>query len=74
LSEPPPTRLSAGETGLRISAIVWSPNRENRFAVVNMKTVHEGDFVDDDKVLEIGQDEVVFEKAGRRFSVGVGKR
>jgi hypothetical protein len=67
-------RLSAGETGLRISAIVWSPNRQKRFAIVNLKTVHEGDLVDDGRVVQIREDEVIFEKAGRRFSVGMGKR
>jgi len=70
----PTARLSSGETGLRISAIVWSSSPGQRFAIVNLKTVHEGDFVDDEKVVEIREDEVVFEKAGRRFSVGVGKR
>jgi hypothetical protein len=64
-------RLTGSETGIRISAIVWSPNRDKRFAIVNMKTVHAGDPVDGNTVVEIGEDAVVFEKEGTRFSVGI---
>ncbi len=72
--KPPPTRLSGSAAGLRISAIVWSPNREKRFAIVNLKTVYEGDSVGGSRVMEILEDDVIFEKAGSRFSVGMGGR
>jgi len=67
-------RLTGSETGIRISAIVWSPNRDKRFAIVNMKTVHAGDPVDGNTVVDILEDAVVFEKEGTRFSVGMHGR
>ena len=66
--------LSSSETGLRISAIVWSPDRGKRFAIVNLKTVYAGDSVAGARVEEILEDEVVFEKGGERFSVGMRER
>ncbi len=57
---------------LKISAIVWSPEKEERFAVVNLKTVHEGDLFEGLLVEEIQEDGIVFEVVGRgeRFRVG----
>jgi len=69
-----PPRLSGRETGIRIAAIVWSPKREKRFAIVNLKTVYVGDSVEDSEVVEIREDEVVFERDGERFSVGMRER
>jgi len=66
-------RLSERETGIRISAIVWSPKREKRFAIVNLKTVYAGDSVAESRVVEIREEEVVFERDGERFSVGMRK-
>jgi hypothetical protein len=69
-----PPRLSGSETGLKISAIVWSPDRSKRFAIVNLKTVYAGDRIAGSRVVEIGEDALVFDREGDQFSVGMRGR
>jgi hypothetical protein len=61
---------------IRINAIAWSRDREQRFALVNLKTVHEGDRVEGLSVVEIEEDGVVFERGGTKYRVrlSVGRR
>ena len=62
------------QSGLKVSAIVWSHDRDKRFAVVNLKTVYEGDLIGDLAVVEILEDGIVFEEEGETFEVMLGKR
>ncbi len=77
LSDP----LSEGESypewagpEIKINAIAYSHNENSRFAVVNLKTVHEGDNIEGLAVVEIQEDAIVFEESGTRYKVSVGKR
>lgn len=70
-----PRRATADEErGIRISAVVWSPDPENRFAVVNLRTLREGDQISGRLVDEIQSDGVVFVEGGRRYKVLLGRR
>lgn len=72
---PEPRRATADEErGIRISAVVWSPEPENRFAVVNLRTLREGDEISGRVVDEIQPDGVVFVEAGQRYKVLLGRR
>jgi hypothetical protein len=61
---------------IRINAIAWSRDKSQRFALVNLKTVHEGDRVQGLSVVEIEEDGVVFEQGGTKYRVrlSVGRR
>ena len=59
---------------IRINAIAYSREERNRFAVVNLKTVHEGDQVDGLAVVEIQENGIVFEEGGTKYRVSLGKR
>jgi len=61
---------------IKINAIAWSRDRNQRFALVNLKTVHEGDQVQGLSVVEIEEDGVVFEQGGTKYRVrlSVGRR
>jgi hypothetical protein len=61
---------------IRINAIAWSRDKSQRFALVNLKTVHEGDQVQGLSVVEIEEDGVVFEQGGTKYRVrlSVGRR
>ena len=61
---------------IKINAIAWSRDRNKRFALVNLKTVHEGDQVQGLSVVEIEEDGVVFEQGGTKYRVrlSVGRR
>ncbi len=69
---PDPPRRS--EPGIKISAIVWSSERKSRFAVVNLKTVHEGDRIGALGIVEIQEDGIVFEEDGETFKSMLGRR
>lgn len=81
-SVPSDKSRSAGQEGyarrkgdrLKVSAIVWSSDRDKRFAVVNLKTVHEGDLIGDLAVVEIMEDGIVFGDNGEEFMVRLGRR
>lgn len=62
------------EKGIRISAVVWNPEPSQRFAVVNLRTVHEGDEVGGRRVAEIREDGVVFLQGGERYKILLGRR
>ncbi|MBW8039662.1 MAG: hypothetical protein FVQ85_06640 [Planctomycetes bacterium] len=49
-----------------VTAIVYG--EENASAIVSDKVVHEGDIIDDCKVVKIYRDKVEFEKDGKRFT------
>lgn len=59
---------------IKINAIAYSRDAENRFAVVNLKTVHEGDQVDGLSVVSIQENGIVFEWEGTRYRVLLGRR
>ena len=61
-------------TEIKINAIAYSRDRNNRFAVVNLKTIHEGDQVEGLSVVEIEENGIVFEQAGTKYRVSLGKR
>jgi hypothetical protein len=59
---------------IKINAIAYSGDERNRFAVVNLKTVHEGDRVEGLVVVEILENGIVFEEGGTKYRVLLGKR
>jgi len=59
---------------IKINAIAWSRDRKQRFALVNLKTVHEGDQVEGLSVVEIEEDGVVFEQGGTKYRVTLSVR
>ena len=59
---------------IKINAIAYSRHRQNRFAVVNLKTVHEGDLFEDLVVAEIQEKGILFERAGKKYKVLLGRR
>lgn len=61
-------------TEIKINAIAYSRERNGRFAVVNLKTVHEGDQVEGLAVVEIEENGIVFEQAGTKYRVTLGRR
>ncbi|MEW6441103.1 MAG: general secretion pathway protein GspB [bacterium] len=70
-----PRRATAiEERGIRISAVVWSVEPANRFAVINLRTLHEGDQIDGKLVDEIQEDGVVFQQGGERYKIRLGRR
>lgn len=59
---------------LRIQAIAWSQNPNDRMAVVNARVIHEGDTLDSFLVVAIRQDDVVVkEKASGTWRVRFGR-
>ena len=61
-------------SGIKINAIAYSRDERSRFAVVNLKTVHEGDRVEGLAVVEIQENGIVFEEGGTKYRVLLGKR
>ena len=61
-------------TDIKINAIAYSPDRKNRFAMVNLKTLHEGDEFEGLWVHEILEDGIVFEEGGTKYKVLLGRR
>ncbi len=59
---------------IKINAIAYSRDEAGRFAVVNLKTVREGDRVDGLAVVEIRENSIVFEEGGARYKISLGKR
>jgi len=59
---------------IKINAIAYSRDERNRFALVNLKTVHEGDRVEGLAVVEIQENGIVFEEGGTKYRVLLGKR
>jgi len=59
---------------IKINAIAYSRDEGSRFAVVNLKTVHEGDQVEGLAVVEIQENGIVFEEGGTKYRVLLGKR
>ncbi len=59
---------------IKINAIAYSRDERSRFAVVNLKTVHEGDRVEGLAVVEIQENGIVFEEGGTKYRVSLGKR
>ncbi len=59
---------------IKINAIAYSRDERSRFAVVNLKTVHEGDQVEGLAVVEIEENGIVFEEGGTKYRVSLGRR
>lgn len=59
---------------IKINAIAYSREGKNRFAVVNLKTVHEGSRFEDLVVVKIQEKGIIFEKAGTKYKVLLGRR
>jgi hypothetical protein len=59
---------------IKINAIAYSQDPRSRFAVVNLKTVHEGEQVEGLSVLAIQENGIVFEGEGGKFRVSLGRR
>ena len=59
---------------IKINAIAYSRDERSRFAVVNLKTVHEGDRVEGLAVVEIQENGIVFEEGGTKYRVKLGTR
>jgi hypothetical protein len=59
---------------IKINAIAYSHDEGNRFAVVNLKTVHVGDQVEGLAVVEIQENGIIFEEGGTKYKVLLGKR
>jgi hypothetical protein len=49
---------------LVVGAVAWNENPAHSVAVVNSTLLHEGDFVDGVRLLNIGQDQLLFEYEG----------
>ena len=62
------------DTGISIGAIAWSTESDKRFAVVNHKTVHEGDHVSGLEVAEIGKDGIIFRDGSETYKVLMKRR
>ena len=63
----------APDLKLKVDAIVWSPDPTSRFAMVNLKSVREGDVVNGAAVVEIAPDWIVFEYRGDQFEIVIKK-
>jgi hypothetical protein len=59
---------------IKINAIAYSRDERGRFAVVNLKTVHQGDRVEGLTVVEIQENGIVFKEGGTKYRVSLGKR
>jgi hypothetical protein len=59
---------------IKINAIAYSRDDKSRFAVVNLKTVHEGDSLEGLAVVAIQENGIVFERDGTKYKVMLGKR
>lgn len=57
--------LSLTDGRLKVQAIAWSAEPEDRMAVMNSRVVHEGDSVDDFIVVAIRPDDVVVREKGK---------
>jgi hypothetical protein len=58
---------------LKVQAIVWSTNADERMAVVNSRIVREGTVLEGFSILGIGQDALYVSEAGRLLAVPFGK-
>ncbi len=58
---------------LKIQAIAWSPNPEERMAVINSHIVREGGSVEGFSVVAIRQDDVIVREQGRLYRAIFGK-
>jgi|YNPNPStandDraft_1061719.scaffolds.fasta_scaffold11235_4 hypothetical protein len=67
------SRVPAGFPSLKISAIVWSADSEKRFAVVNLRSVREGDAIEGAVVSEIQTDGVVFRWQGNDYRLSMSR-
>ncbi len=74
---PPPVALEAEripEDRLKIQAIAWSPDPQDRMAVINNRILHEGESVDGYTILMIDEDQIIFNAEGRRWRAVFGRR
>lgn len=54
---------------LIIGAIAWNENPSSSVAIINSNLLHEGETVDDVRVLNIGQDYILFEYSGEYYQL-----
>ena len=62
-------RRPPGSPALKISAIAWSSDTQKRFAVVNLKSVREGDSIEGALVAEIQSEGIVFRWQGSEYKL-----
>ncbi|MFA5905262.1 MAG: general secretion pathway protein GspB [Desulfobacula sp.] len=77
VSKPAPRKeeiLPLKDGTLNIQAISWAKNPSDRIAVINTKIVGEGESVQGYRILEIAQDEVIFEFSGQKFRLAFNYR
>ena len=63
------THAPSGSPALKISAIAWSNDTSKRFAIVNLRSVHEGDSIEGALVHEIHEDGIVFKWQGDDYKI-----
>jgi len=63
------THAPSGSPALKISAIAWSNDTSKRFAIVNLRSVHEGDSIEGALVHEIHEDGIVFKWQGDNYKI-----
>lgn len=56
--------LPMADNRLKVQAIAWSPEKENRMAVINSRILHEGDSLDGFTVVSIKPDDVIVRENG----------
>lgn len=64
-------RLTDGR--LKVQAIAWAPDAQDRMAVVNTHIVHEGHTVEGFSVITIEEDAVVVREGGQLYRVPFGR-
>ncbi|MBU1196838.1 MAG: general secretion pathway protein GspB [Proteobacteria bacterium] len=57
------------DSSFKVQAISWAKIPEDRIAVVNNTIVAENDFIQDYRIVNIGKDEIIVEKSGKKFSL-----
>ncbi len=74
---PPATGMDAErlpEGRLKIQAIAWAPDAQERMAVINNRILREGESVEGYMVLKIAQDQILLGAEGRRWRAVFGRR
>jgi hypothetical protein len=59
---------------LKIQAIAWAPDVQDRMAVINNRILHEGESVEGYTILAITEDQILLGAEGRRWKAVFGRR
>ncbi len=68
-----PNAILMTDGRLKVQALAWSPNIDDRMAVINTRIVHEGDKVEGFAILAIGHDDVIVSEKGVIYRVVFGQ-